>query len=47
MFGIFSPAPYFLEKGEGLKMELMVDQADVMKPLKKPNTIGFGELLGW
>ena len=29
---IFSPAPHFLEKGEGLKMELMIDHAYMRKP---------------
>lgn len=29
--GIFSPAPHSLEKGKGLKMELMINHANMMK----------------
>lgn len=42
-----APAPHSLEKGEGLKMELMLDHDYGRKAPQNPQSVGFRELPGW
>ena len=41
------PHPQSPERGEGLKMDLIVDHTYVRKPPSNPRSTGFGGLLGW
>lgn len=43
MTGMFSSTSHSLEKGEGLKMELMINRAHLVMPIEIPQVWGFRE----